>query len=53
MKIQNLWNSYAVAWLLLLVTRPNNGSAGKTNEAEIIITPLQNFMKAVLMNLDF
>ena len=32
MKIQNLWNGYAVAWLRLLVTRRNNGSGGKTNE---------------------
>jgi hypothetical protein len=24
-----LWDGYAVAWLQLLVTRPNNGSAGE------------------------
>ena len=29
MKIQNLWNGCAIAWLRLLVTRPNNGSAGE------------------------
>ncbi len=28
-------NGYVVAWLRLLVTRPNNGSAGKTNEGEV------------------
>ena len=29
MKIQNFGNGFAVAWLRLLVTRPNNGSAGE------------------------
>jgi len=32
MKIQKLMALLYVAWLRLLVTRPNNGSAGKTNE---------------------
>jgi hypothetical protein len=30
-----LWNGYVVAWLRLLVTRPNNGSAGEDQRGRL------------------